>query len=158
MNEIDHPKLQRLKKLSVLMDSKFQGPMGFRFGLDGILGLIPVLGDFVSIAVSLFIVFQSAMLGCSPAVLMRMGLNLVIETIVEMIPVLGNIFDFVWKANNKNIELLETHLVNAKGATFQATLVLGLIAFTLLAIFIGSVALTIYLFGLVFQWVALFSS
>lgn len=158
MNELDHPKLQRLKKLSVLMDSKFQGPMGFRFGLDGIIGLIPVLGDFISIAISLYIVFQSAMLGCSPAVLLRMGLNLIIETIVEMIPVLGNIFDFVWKANNKNIELLETHLVNAKGATLQARLVLGLISFVLLAIFIGSVALTIYIFGLIFQWVALFSS
>jgi hypothetical protein len=158
MNELDHPKLQRLKKLSVLMDSKFEGPMGFRFGWDGIIGLVPVLGDFISIAVSLYIVFESAMLGCTPAVLLRMGLNLIIETIVEMIPVLGNIFDFVWKANNKNIQLLETHLVNAKGATLQARLVLGLIAFTLLAIFIGSVALTIYIFGLIFQWVALFSS
>jgi hypothetical protein len=158
MNQLETPKLERLKKLSVLMDSKFQAPFGFRFGLDGIIGLIPVLGDFISIAISLYIVFQSAMLGCSPSVLLRMGLNLVIETILEMIPVLGNIFDFIWKANNKNIELLETHLVSAQSATFQARLVLGLIAFTLLAIFIGSVALTIYIFGLIFQWVALFSS
>lgn len=158
MNHLEHPKLEHLKKLSVLMDSKFQGPLGFRFGLDGIIGLIPVLGDFISIAISLYIVFQSAKLGCSPAVLLRMGMNLVIETIVEMIPVLGNVFDFIWKANNKNIKLLENHLVNAQGATLQARLVLGLIAFTLLAIFIGSVALTIYIFELIFQWVALFSS
>lgn len=158
MNDINHPKLQRLKSLSVLMDSKFEGPYGFRYGLDGIIGLVPVLGDFITIAISLYIVFQSAMLGCSPSVLMRMGLNLFIETTIEMIPILGNIFDFVYKANNKNIELLETHLLNPKGATIQARLVLGLIAFTLLAIFIGSVAFTIYVFGLIIQWVALFTS
>ena len=158
MNQINHPKLLRLKKLSVLMDSKFQGPLGWRFGLDGILGLIPVLGDFITIAISLYIVFQSAMMGCSPSVLMRMGLNLLIETVIEMIPILGNIFDFVWKANNKNIELLETHLLDARGATVRARLVLGLISFVMLSLFIGSVALTIYIFGLIIQWVALFSS
>ena len=158
MTTTNHPKLARLKNLSVLMDSKFKGPFGFQFGLDGILGFIPILGDFVTIAISLYIVFQAAMMGCGPSVLIRMGLNLLIESLVELIPVLGNVFDFVWKANNKNVELLETHVLDPKGATIKARLVLGLIAFTLLAIFIGSIALTIYIFGLILQWVALFTS
>lgn len=151
MTTNQHHKIARLKSLSVLMDSKFSGPMGIRFGLDGILGFIPILGDFITIAISLYIVFQAAMLGCGPSILIRMGLNLFIESLVEMIPVVGNIFDFVWKANNKNIQLLESHMLNPRGATIKARLVLGLIAFTLLAIFIGSVALTIYIFGLIFS-------
>lgn len=151
MTTINHPKLERIKKISVLMDSKFTGPFGFRFGLDGILGFIPILGDFITIAISLYIVFQSAMMGCGPAILLRMGLNLLIEGLIEMIPVLGNVFDFVWKANSKNVALLESHVLNPRGATVKARLVLGLIAFTLLSIFIGSVALTVYIIGLIFQ-------
>lgn len=141
---ISHSQLSRLKKISVLMDSKFTGPMGFRFGLDGLLGLIPVLGDLIGMAVSFYIIYQSAMLGASPSILIRMGLNILIENIIEMIPLLGNVFDFIWKANNKNIILLETHLLNPRRAVFQSRLILSLLAFTLVGIFVGSIAVTFF--------------
>ena len=128
------------------MDSKFSGPLGFKFGLDGLLGVVPIVGDFFGSAVSLYIIYEAAMLGCGPSVLMRMGLNVFIESLIEMIPLLGNIFDFVWKANDKNIVLLETHLLNPKGATVQARLVLGFIALVLIGIFVGSIAITIFIF------------
>lgn len=154
----DPKKLEQLKKISVLMDSKFQGPLGFKFGLDGILGLIPFVGDFFTTAISLYIVGQSALLGCSPSVLLRMGLNILIENLLDMIPVVGSVFDFVWKANNKNISLLESHMLNPRGATFQSRLILGLITFLILGILVGSFALTILIVKKMLEWIALFSS
>lgn len=141
-------KLLQLKRLSNLMDSKFSGPFGFRFGLDGILGLIPVVGDLVTMAVSFYIIFQSAMLGCSPSVLLRMAINIIIENLIEMIPILGNVFDFIWKSNDKNIVLLESHILDPRGATVKSRLVLGFLALSLMTIFIGSVAITVYLIRL----------
>ena len=151
-------KLQRLKKLSVLMDSQFAGPFGFKFGLDGILGFIPLGGDFVTSFISLYIVLQAAILGCGPSVILRMGLNILIENLIDVLPVFGNFFDFFWKSNNKNIMLLEQHLLNPSRASVNSRLILGLVAFVLLAILIGSLALTIYLFKLLFYWLVLFFS
>jgi hypothetical protein len=153
-----NPKLQRLKKLSVLMDSQFAGPFGFKFGLDGLLGFIPLVGDFVTSFISLYIVLQAALLGCGPSVILRMGLNLLIENLIDVLPVFGNFFDFFWKANNKNIVLLEQHLLNPLRTSVNSRLILGLVAFVLLAVLIGSLALTIYLFKSLFYWLALFFS
>lgn len=154
----EHPKIRHLKSISVLMDSKFDGPLGLKFGLDGIIGLIPFVGDLIGSAISLYIMIQAGIMGCSPSVLIRMGLNLLIENVIEMIPFVGNFFDFFWKANNKNIELLETHTLNPQGATNKARLVLGLFALSLLGLFIGSIAVTVWLFKLILGWIALFSS
>jgi hypothetical protein len=151
-------KIQNLRKLSVLMDSKFSGPFGFKFGLDGVLGLLPFVGDFISNVISLYIVFSGMQLGCTPSTVLRMGLNILIENVADFIPALGNIFDFFWKSNNKNIEIIESHLREPSAATNTSRLVLGLVAFTLLAITISSVALTAYVFKLLIEWFALFTS
>ncbi len=140
------------------MDSQYSGPFGFKFGLDGVLGLIPIVGDFITSFISLYIVFQAALFGCGPSVILRMGLNILIENIFDVLPLFGNVFDFIWKANNKNIVLIEQHLSNPLTTTLKSRLTLGLVAFVLLAILIGSVALTIYLFKSLFYWLALFSS
>lgn len=154
----DQQKLEQLKKISVLMDSKFKGPFGFRFGLDGILGLIPFVGDFFTTAISLYIIGQSALMGCSPAVLLRMGINILFENLLDALPVIGSVFDFVWKANNKNIALLEGHMLNPKGATFESRLMLGLITFVLLSILVGTFALTILVFKKLLELFVLFTS
>lgn len=150
-------KIQQLKKISILMDSRFE-IFGFKFGLDGIIGLIPFVGDFFTTAISLYIVAQSALLGCSSSVLVRMGMNILIENLADMIPVLGSIFDFVWKSNNKNVELLEAHLVNPKKVNFQSRLILGLITFLVLGILVVSFALTIVFIKKLLEWFVLFTS
>jgi hypothetical protein len=155
--EVNH-KLQRLKKLSVLMDSQFAGPFGFKFGLDGLLGFIPLVGDFVTSFISLYIVLQAALLGCGPLVILRMGLNILMENLIDVLPVFGNFFDLFWKSNNKNIVLLEQHLLNPLRTSVNSRLILGLVAFVLLAILIGSLAFTIYLFKSLLYWLALFFS
>lgn len=156
MNESS--KIQKIKKVSVLMDSQFKGPFGTSFGLDGVLGLIPFVGDFVTTLVSLYIIYQAAMLGCAPSTLLRMGLNLLIDSVLDAIPLLGNIFDFMWKANNKNVLILEEHIVNARSVTIKSRLTLGLVAFTLITVLISSIAFTFYFIKMVLDWISLFSS
>ena len=108
-----HPKyasLQRLRKLSRLLDSAIGIPGGFRIGLDPILGLVPGVGDFVGTALSTYIVIEAARLGLPRAILGRMVLNIFLEGVVGAIPVVGDLFDFAWKANIRNMALLEAHL------------------------------------------------
>ncbi|MBA2404274.1 MAG: DUF4112 domain-containing protein [Bdellovibrionales bacterium] len=154
----DQQKIQQLRDLSVLMDSKFQGPFGFKFGLDGILGLIPFVGDFTTSAVSIYIIIAAAKMGCSPAVLVRMGLNIVVENLADMFPALGNIFDFFWRANNKNIILLDQHMLNPRAATFRSRLTLVLVVLSLIGILVASIAFTVFIFKQILEWISLFSS
>jgi hypothetical protein len=147
-------KLSQLKALGRLMDSQFRGPWGIKFGLDPIIGLLPGLGDILSTGISLFIIIQSAFLGCSPSTLLRMGLNVFFENALDMIPLFGNVFDVFWKSNNKNIELLELHLLKPTQATFQSRLVLGFVTFMILLLLVSSFALTVLL---VQKFMALFS-
>ena len=138
------------------MDSKFTGPFGFKFGLDGIIGLVPVFGDLITTGISLYILFQAVILGCSPSTIVRMGLNILIENLVDVIPGVGIVFDFIWKSNNKNIEIIEQQLTSPRAVTVKSRLILGFVAFVLLTIFIASVALTISLFKMLLRWVAPF--
>jgi len=116
--------LIRLRKLAVLLDSKFEGPFGIRFGFDAILGFFPVLGDLVTNAFSFYIIIQAAFLGCPPSVLGRMTLNIVIENLLDSVPFLGNVFDIFWKSNNKNLSLMENYSNAPLVVTWKARLVL----------------------------------
>lgn len=132
-----HPKsasLQRLRKFSRLLDNAIAVPgTTFRIGLDPILGLLPAAGDFVGTALSAYIVIEAARLGVPRATLGRMVFNMLLESIVGVVPVLGDLFDFAWKANTKNMALLEAHL-NVPHASEKANrwfiflLVAGLLA------------------------------
>ena len=124
MNTQEQKRYQDLKQLSTLLDSRFEGPLGFRFGLDGILGLIPFIGDFVTSGISFYIILQAAFLGCAPSTLARMALNVLFENLVDMIPLLGNIFDLFWKANNRNIVLIDQHMTNPHRVTMRSRLIL----------------------------------
>ncbi len=97
------------------MDSKFSiGPI--RFGLDSIIGLIPGVGDSVGAALSSYIIFKAWSLNVSGATLGRMVLNTAIDSIVGAIPIVGDLFDVAWKANTKNLALLEKEMRSPKKA------------------------------------------
>jgi hypothetical protein len=149
---MNNSKVKHLKSLSVLLDSQFDGPFGFRFGLDGLLGLIPVVGDLATTIASVYIISQCAALGCTPATLIRMAMNVIIENVVDMIPFLGHVFDFYWKANNKNIALLESHLVNPKAVSFQSRLILIILCLLLLGILVASGFITFWVVEAVVKW------
>ena len=151
-------RLDQLKKLSTLLDSQFTGPLGFKYGIDAIVGLIPFVGDFITTSLSLYIVAQAASLGCSTSVMLRMGFNIILENIVDLIPVLGWLFDFVWKSNDKNITLLESHLENPRKATIQSQIILGLVCLTVMSFLLGSIYFTIFIFEKIMTWISVFSS
>jgi hypothetical protein len=107
---------QQEKRLAVLrhgarlLDSAFVIPgSNVRFGLDPIFGLLPGLGDLVSPAFTLAILLQARDLGLPRVVQMRMILNVAIDALIGVVPIAGDLFDVAWKANDRNVELLERH-------------------------------------------------
>lgn len=110
----NHPRLaviQRLRKLTHLMDNAIAIPgTKFRIGLDPILGLLPGAGDLIGTALSAYIVLEAVRLGLPKETLGKMVSNILLESVVGTVPLVGDWFDFAWKANVKNLELIETHL------------------------------------------------
>src|SRR5689334_3441398 len=107
--------LRGMDYIARLMDNKFVIPgTNFRFGLDGLLGLIPGIGDLSTFAVSGYLVLLMAKNGASGYVLARMILNIVIDAGLGAIPVIGDLFDFVHKANTKNMRLMQQYYVEGR--------------------------------------------
>ena len=106
--------LDRLRQVAELYDAGIRIPgTRFHIGLDPIIGLIPGLGDLIGAGVALWIVVEAVRLGASGWVLVRMLVNIAIDTLGGAIPVAGDVFDALWKANLKNVRLLERHLATA---------------------------------------------
>ena len=107
----DEARLKRVRLLSRLLDEQFRIPgTTQRIGLDGLLGLIPGVGDAVGALLSAYILYEAIRLGAPRTVLLRMVANIGIDTVVGAIPVAGDIFDIAWKANKKNAGLLHAYL------------------------------------------------
>ena len=98
--------LARARKLATLMDSQFS-VAGVKFGLDAIVGLIPVVGDAVTAGASLFPIWVARRHNLGSTVQARMALNVLIDLLPGMIPVVGDLIDVAYKANLKNLKLLE---------------------------------------------------
>ncbi len=101
-------RLRRLRGLSWFLDRSI--PVGrWRIGVDPIIGILPGAGDWIGAVLSLYVFYEGARLGMSAPVLTRMASNILVETIVGAVPVLGDMFDFVWQANTRNVALIERH-------------------------------------------------
>jgi hypothetical protein len=99
-----------LEGLAKLMDAQFRLPgTNMRFGLDGIIGLIPGAGDLSTFAISSYMLWIMARNGASGYVMARMVLNVLIDALIGSIPFIGDIFDFGFKANSRNVRLLQQH-------------------------------------------------
>jgi Domain of unknown function (DUF4112) len=140
---------ERLRFLAWLLDSSIRIP-GTRFtvGLDALIGLLPFLGDLIGVLVSSFIVGEAARLGASRTVLARMAFNVAVEGLVGLVPLAGDVFDAAWKANQRNVRLLEAWVERPRRAErasrfFVAMVVLGIAAFA---------AVTVSLTYLLLRW------
>ncbi|WP_173584581.1 DUF4112 domain-containing protein [Acetobacter musti] len=104
-------RLERLKRLAWLLDASIQLPgTKFRFGLDAVIGLVPAGGTVIMTLVSLWIVWEARKLGAPAPLLLRMLVNVAIEAAIDFIPVAGDLIDAAFKANLRNVALLEDYL------------------------------------------------
>ena len=105
----------RIDALARLMDGAFVIPgTNVRMGLDALLGLVPVAGDVISGLISTYLIYEARQLGAPRLLIARMIANTLLDTSVGAIPVLGDAFDLLFRANMKNIALLQRHLDQQK--------------------------------------------
>ncbi|MGO4637098.1 DUF4112 domain-containing protein [Mesorhizobium sp. 2RAF45] len=103
--------IAELDLLAALLDSGWLIPgTSIRFGLDALVGLVPVLGDAATGVVSAYIVLRARNCGAGNGLVARMLGNVLLDTVVGSVPILGSIFDVYFKANNRNVRLLRRHL------------------------------------------------
>jgi hypothetical protein len=148
----EQKRISRLDKLSQLLDTAFRIPgTDIRIGLDGILGLIPGVGDTLGAVLSSYIIFEAARLGLPKRVLLRMVGNVAIESIVGAVPILGDIFDIAWKANVKNFTLLRAHLSHEAPKERSSRQIMRLFVWAIILIVIGIGAISVIIVRFLYQ-------
>ena len=105
----ENPRYRRIRSLSILMDQSIVLPSGYRIGLDPLLGLLPGIGDILGTLISSYLVYESAGSVLRKLVLFQMIGNIALEALAGAVPVIGDIFDAAWKANMRNLRLLDQH-------------------------------------------------
>lgn len=144
MNE--QARVRDLERLARLLDDIVPIPgTRIRLGLDALIGLLPGGGDLVGGALSAWIIMGAVRLGAPPAVVARMGANVVLDTVVGAVPVLGDIFDVAWRANRRNVELLRAYMEAPAPVHSRSRLVLAIVLLILLAALIGAAFVTVLL-------------
>jgi hypothetical protein len=138
-----------LEQLSNLMDGLFRIPVvGWRFGLDALVGLVPGVGDTATTIVSLYILASAVRYRVPKVTLLRMGTNIGIDYLIGAVPVVGDLFDVFWKSNQMNVELLKKRATASPGDTrsgrFSDWLFVGVLILILLGLFVGSLAITFF--------------
>lgn len=138
---IDSERLRRLRSLAWLLDNSIPLPGGFRVGLDALIGLVPGVGDAIGGMISAYLINEARMMGAPRSVLLRMSGNVLLDSIIGVIPFAGDLFDAAYKANTKNLELLERYELDPTGSRRSSRLfVLG---FSLLLILLVLVIVAI---------------
>lgn len=143
---------ENLETLSRYLDGLFKIPgTGWKFGLDSIIGLIPNVGDMATSLVSFYILIAGVRYGVPKITLLRMAFNIGLDYLVGVIPFVGDAFDFFWKSNKQNMDLIrERGAGKGKGTTGDWIFVIAVIVL-LIAILIGSILLSLLLLGWLFK-------
>ena len=123
----------------------------FRFGLDPIIGLFPAVGDLTGVFFSSVILLSAAQLGVPGATLMRMGLNVGIDAVVGLVPLIGDLFDAGWRANVRNVALIEAHLADPQTSSRRDRRWLIVVASAIVLLLVGIVAVGAWLLILVLR-------
>jgi hypothetical protein len=139
-----------LDNLAYYLDGLFRVPgTGWRFGLDALIGLIPNVGDTVTSFASFYILLAGVRYGVPKITLLRMAFNIAVDYVVGSVPVIGDAFDFVWKANKMNMDLIrERASGHGTGKTSDYVFVFALIG-VLIAILVASIVAS----GFILWWV-----
>ena len=147
---------ESLETLSRWLDDLVRIPIvGWRFGLDSLVGLIPGVGDTATTLVSFYVLAAAVRYRVPKITILRMALNIAIDYVLGAIPLLGDLFDFAWKSNKMNIELLKERATvsatEAKTASASDWLFVGSLMLVLLLILFGSIAAGIYILSVAWE-------
>jgi nitrate reductase NapE component len=145
---------ESLRRLSWLMDDLIRIPgLGWSFGLDALVGLIPAFGDTASSLASFYILASAVRYGVPKITILRMALNIAIDYLAGSIPLVGDLFDAWWKSNQMNVELLSKRATvsasEARQGKLSDWLFVGLIILLLAGLAVGAFAFSIYLLWLI---------
>jgi Domain of unknown function (DUF4112) len=106
--------IEHLENLSLLLDAAYGIPgTKLRFGLDALLGLVPIAGDVASAALSAYLIYQARRLGLPKTAIARMIGNVALDAVLGAVPLFGDIFDVFWRANVRNVAILRRHVGGA---------------------------------------------
>ncbi|MEM7435643.1 MAG: DUF4112 domain-containing protein [Myxococcota bacterium] len=145
-------RLGRLRSLSTLLDNAVRIPgTNYRVGLDPLIGLIPGGGDVVGGLLSMYIVLEAARMGVPRAKLGRMGANVLWELGIGTVPIIGDVFDVTWKANARNVALLEEHLESDVADQRASPWLVAAIVAVIVAAVAGTTMLSIWLIRQAFE-------
>jgi hypothetical protein len=142
VNDILERRMQALRSLQRLLDEAFRVPgTNLRFGWDPLIGLVPWAGDVLTAVLSCAIIVQAHHMRVPRVVQLRMLMNVAIDIFVGVVPVVGDLLDFAWKSNTKNMALLEKHAAQVRPSTagdwiFVTGVVLAVIAVALVPLFV----------------------
>ncbi|HAD31041.1 MAG TPA: DUF4112 domain-containing protein [Methylophaga sp.] len=138
-----------VERLSWFLDESITLPGGYKIGLDGFIGLIPGIGDFIGGLLSSVIIYKAHQIGVPRMILGRMVINMMIDTVLGAIPVAGDVFDFVWKANKRNAALLDKYQQQPQ-QVYRKSLIENIIFIAvLLSILVLMIALIGWIIGLI---------
>ena len=144
---------ERLNRLAWLLDSSIPIPgTGLSIGLDALIGLFPVLGDLVGVALSSYIIKEAHALGVSRAILTRMAFNVAVEGLAGLVPFAGDLFDAGWKANQRNVRLLNDWLDHPQKARKSSRAFVVGLSLALAAFVVACAALTWLLLAWLAGW------
>jgi hypothetical protein len=144
----DQDPLGHLRALARVQDELFRVPgTRIRFGLDALAGLVPGLGDAVTGSVAAYSLFAATRMGAPPSVIARMAGNIALDLLLGTVPLLGDLFDVGWKANTRNVRLLERHALDPRGARRSSRVVLAASLLPIFVLLAGAAWVTVRLVG-----------
>lgn len=143
-----------IEKFAYILDSRFTLPgTKFKFGIDPLIGLVPIIGDLTTFGISCCLILFITRYGVSRKVVILMVGNVFIDTVIGAVPIIGNIFDFTFKANIRNIRLLKEHYEEGKHQGSGTWIILTVLATIFLALTLIIFIFT-YLAVLLIEWIA----
>ena len=142
------------RKLARILDSAFRLPgTQYRFGIDPILGLFPGLGDAIGGGFGFYLLVLAFRAGAPPVVLLRMFINIAVDMLFGSIPLLGDLLDAGYKANLRNLALLEHYLERPKQTTTKSVAIVVILLIVLLVMIAVAIRLAVAAVQAVFGWI-----
>jgi hypothetical protein len=137
----------RLNFLAWVLDGAIQIPgTQIRFGFDALIGLLPGFGDAIGAILSSYILGEAAALGAPKSTLIRMSFNIAVDAVVGVVPFVGDAMDVAWKANLRNVNLLNDWLDEPRKTSRTSRLFVGALIAAVLLFVIGLGVLAVWLF------------